>query len=129
MAVSFRRDDTTGRRRQTRRRPRALFAIDAAPMDTTKWSREMAVAQDAAKAAAVVLLAGWGERPSFELKSSATDLVTDFDRRAERAVLQALSAAFPDDGIVGEEGGRQRSDSGRTWHVDPLDGTTNFVHG
>jgi myo-inositol-1(or 4)-monophosphatase len=98
-------------------------------MDTTTWSRELAVAQDAAKAAAAVLLPGWGGRPSFELKSSATDLVTDFDRRAERAVLQALSAAFPGDGIVGEEGGRQASDSGRTWHVDPLDGTTNFVHG
>lgn len=96
---------------------------------TTTWSKELAVAQAAAKAAATVLLEGWGNRPSFELKSSATDLVTEYDRRAEAAVLAALTAAFPDDGIVAEEGGRHRSMTGRTWHVDPLDGTTNFVHG
>lgn len=95
----------------------------------TTWTRELVVARKAAKAATAILLEGWGNRPSFELKSSATDLVTEYDRRAEAAVLSALGAAFPEDGIMAEEGGRRRSTTGRTWHVDPLDGTTNFVHG
>jgi myo-inositol-1(or 4)-monophosphatase len=98
-------------------------------MHTTTWLRELTVGQEAAKAAADILLSGWGNRPTFQFKSSHTDLVTDFDRRAEEAVLRILTAAFPDDGIVAEEGGRQASGSGRTWHIDPLDGTTNFVHG
>jgi myo-inositol-1(or 4)-monophosphatase len=98
-------------------------------MDTANWQRELEVAQDAAKAAAAILLPGWGQRPSFQFKSSAIDLVTDFDRRTESAVLRVLSSAFPDDGIMAEEGGRHAASSGRTWHVDPLDGTTNFVHG
>lgn len=98
-------------------------------METTDWSRELAVAQEAAAAGAAILRSGWGQRPSFEYKSSNSDLVTDFDRRAESAVLEVLTGAFPDDGITAEESGRQASGSGRTWHVDPLDGTTNFVHG
>jgi myo-inositol-1(or 4)-monophosphatase len=98
-------------------------------METMDWSRELAVAQEAAEAAAAILRSGWGQRPSFACKSSNTDLVTDFDRRAESAVLGVLTGAFPDDGITAEESGRRASGSGRTWHVDPLDGTTNFSHG
>jgi myo-inositol-1(or 4)-monophosphatase len=98
-------------------------------MDTLDLTRELAVAQQAAQAADTILKEGWGSRPGFQFKSSQTDLVTEFDGRAESAIMQALSKAFPDDSIMGEEGGRQSGTSGRTWHVDPLDGTTNFVHG
>ena len=93
------------------------------------WSRELAVAQEAAAAAAAILLQGWGNRPAFRFKSSDVDLVTEFDGRAEAVIVRALAVAFPDDSIVGEEGGGQTGRSGRTWHVDPLDGTTNFAHG
>jgi len=55
--------------------------------------------------------------------------VTEFDSRAETVIVRAPSAAFPDDAIVGEEGGGRAGRSGRTWHVYPLDGTTNFAHG
>jgi myo-inositol-1(or 4)-monophosphatase len=87
------------------------------------------VAREAAAAAADILLAGWGKRPEFRFKSSQTDLVTEFDGRAEAEVIGRLAAAFPDDAIVGEEGGGQAGRTGRAWHVDPLDGTTNFTHG
>ncbi|MFH1844522.1 MAG: inositol monophosphatase family protein [bacterium] len=60
---------------------------------------------------------------------SATDMVTDIDRRAEEQLLTALTASYPDDGLVAEEGSDRTGISGRTWLVDPLDGTTNFVHG
>ena len=99
------------------------------PIPESSLSHELAVARDAAAEAATILLAGWGTRPTFRFKSSETDLVTDFDKKAETAIVRRLSEAFPDDAIVGEEGGGQTGGSGRAWHVDPLDGTTNFAHG
>ena len=57
------------------------------------------------------------------------DLVTEADRTSEKLILDRLSAVFPDHGIFGEEGTRQRLDSTYRWYVDPLDGTTNFAHG
>lgn len=61
-------------------------------------------------------------------KSSSTDLVTAFDRAAEVTIVDGILAARPDDGIVGEEGTSRPGTSGITWHVDPIDGTTNFVY-
>ncbi len=57
------------------------------------------------------------------------DLVTVADRTVETYLRQALAEHFPDHGIFGEEGTRDRMDSGYRWYVDPLDGTTNFAHG
>lgn len=61
-------------------------------------------------------------------KSTATDLVTEYDRAAETLVVNGLRAARPDDGIVGEEGTHRPGTSGISWFVDPIDGTTNFVY-
>jgi len=57
------------------------------------------------------------------------DLVTVADRTAEKLIRERLTAAFPEHGIFGEEGTRDRMASGWRWYVDPLDGTTNFAHG
>jgi myo-inositol-1(or 4)-monophosphatase len=57
------------------------------------------------------------------------DLVTDVDRRIEELLARRIGAACPDDAILGEEGVRRAGRSGRVWVIDPLDGTTNFVHG
>lgn len=63
-------------------------------------------------------------------EKSAADLVTSIDRRAEREIVEILVDAYPRHGIVAEEGGTLRaSESGAHWLIDPLDGTTNFVHG
>ena len=60
----------------------------------------------------------------------AVDLVTEADRHAESHLLEGLHSAFPGDGLEAEEGGTLRDGDGRwRWIVDPLDGTTNFVHG
>ena len=56
------------------------------------------------------------------------DLVTDADRAAEALLAEAIGREFPDDAILGEERVRKSGRSGRLWIVDPLDGTTNFVH-
>jgi histidinol-phosphatase len=55
--------------------------------------------------------------------------VTTADREAEQLLRKAVAAAFPDDGFLGEEFGETPSRSGYRWIVDPIDGTTSFVHG
>ena len=55
--------------------------------------------------------------------------VTRADREAETYVRDAIAARFPDDGIYGEEYGESEGSSGRTWVIDPIDGTRSFVYG
>ena len=57
------------------------------------------------------------------------DLVTVADRTVEKLIRERLGAAFPEHGIYGEEGTRERMEGEYRWYVDPLDGTTNFAHG
>jgi myo-inositol-1(or 4)-monophosphatase len=73
-----------------------------------------------------------GQRASaagLSTQSTATDLVTVHDRSAEATIVAGLTAARPDDGVVGEEGTAHSGTSGVSWLVDPIDGTTNFVYG
>lgn len=62
-------------------------------------------------------------------KSSRTDLVSDADRAADALVVERIRDRYPDDAVVSEEGGRLEGHSGRTWYVDPLDGTINYLYG
>lgn len=55
--------------------------------------------------------------------------VTAADRAGERIIADAIAGAFPDDGILGEEGAAEPGSSGRRWIVDPIDGTREFVRG
>ena len=64
----------------------------------------------------------------IDTKRSSYDLVTEVDREAEREIVTAIRAARPNDGIIGEEGANFSGSSGVSWILDPLDGTTNFVH-
>lgn len=57
------------------------------------------------------------------------DLVTVADRTSEKLIRARLSEVFPEHGIFGEEGTRDRLESEYRWYIDPLDGTTNFAHG
>lgn len=83
------------------------------------------VAVEAAMAAAAVL-ADTSQRRSARRKG-AVDWVTDADVAAERAVREVLARHTPDLPVLGEEAGGAQG--GTRWVVDPLDGTTNFVHG
>ena len=56
-------------------------------------------------------------------------MVSAADHDSEALIRRGLADAFPDDGLLGEEGSRTESVSGRRWVVDPLDGTTNFLYG
>ena len=64
-------------------------------------------------------------------EKSANDFVTEVDRASEQAIIEILLKAYPQHGILGEETGSThgRADSEYQWIIDPLDGTTNFIHG
>ena len=57
------------------------------------------------------------------------DIVTVADRTSEKLIRERLADAFPEHGVYGEEGTRERMQGEYRWYVDPLDGTTNFAHG
>ncbi|MDE2594457.1 MAG: inositol monophosphatase [Burkholderiales bacterium] len=70
------------------------------------------------------------ERLTVSAKSH-NDFVTDVDRAAEEVIIDTILEAYPGHGILAEESGRSRGakDSDFVWIIDPLDGTTNFIHG
>ncbi|MFO0864608.1 MAG: inositol monophosphatase family protein [Gemmataceae bacterium] len=89
---------------------------------------------DAAKHAALKaadVLAHWREKFQVKEKGRA-DLVTDADVASQKVIREHLLAAFPSHGFLGEEDisshGRLTADAPPTWIVDPIDGTTNYVH-
>jgi myo-inositol-1(or 4)-monophosphatase len=92
-------------------------------------SLERRVAVDAARAAGQLLHREHPGTRQVSFKGTSTNLVTEMDGRAEAVVVDALLAQFPEDGVLGEEGGARPGRSGRRWIIDPLDGTTNYTHG
>jgi myo-inositol-1(or 4)-monophosphatase len=87
------------------------------------------VAIDAAREAGSLLFAEF-DRPKHITYKGEVDIVTESDRRSEEIVVGRLRRYFPQHEIVAEEGSGGASGNARfRWHVDPLDGTTNFAHG
>ncbi len=90
------------------------------------------VARDAAIAAGHALLrlrADVIAHGATATKSSATDPVTRADVAAQQIIAAQLSAAYPDDGLLGEEDLNRDSLTGWQWLIDPLDGTVNYLYG
>jgi myo-inositol-1(or 4)-monophosphatase len=90
------------------------------------------VAVKAARAAGNII-----NRAALDIESvrisqkKANDFVTEVDQAAEAAIIETLLTAYPGHGIWAEESGREHGaqDSEYVWIIDPLDGTTNFIHG
>jgi len=97
---------------------------------TLSGSAALALATEAAREAAALLLE-LRRSPAVGIrsKSSATDLVSEADEQAERAIVTAIRRLRPDDAIVAEEGSGAEGSSGVNWYVDPLDGTINYLYG
>jgi myo-inositol-1(or 4)-monophosphatase len=111
----------------------ALLAGRAGHVDAslglTPAAELLSIASAAAREAGAVLLEHARSAPrGVGSKSTRTDPVSDADRAADALLTARLRAAFPDDGIVSEEGERVAGSSGRTWYVDPLDGTVNYLY-
>jgi len=87
---------------------------------------EIAVA--AARAGAEVLLKYWERlgKDDADLKARH-DWVSNADRESEEAIIASIAARCPNDNFLGEEGGRTKGATARTWIIDPLDGTSNYL--
>src|SRR5258706_13203266 len=91
------------------------------------WSKELEVAVRASNQA-VELALRYQPGVVAETKSDKSP-VTTADRECEKLIARILSEAFPEDGLLGEEGVNVQSRSGRRWIIDPIDGTRDYLPG
>jgi myo-inositol-1(or 4)-monophosphatase len=101
----------------------------------TRASAELGFAADLARRAGDLLMDRY-ERVERVSKKSARDIVTEVDHLSEELILEAIRGTYPDDSILAEESGEHHAlagaeppGEGRTWVVDPLDGTINYANG
>ncbi|MFL6691587.1 MAG: inositol monophosphatase family protein [Ramlibacter sp.] len=90
------------------------------------------VAVKAARAAGAIINRGALDVESVRIsQKQINDFVTDIDHAAEAVIIETLLTAYPDHAIWAEESGQQHGKQGSdfVWIIDPLDGTTNFIHG
>lgn len=92
-------------------------------------SPELELALDAADVAGRITLRYFQARTLKVMTKRDRSPVTLADREAEKKIRSILKAAFPKDGILGEEFGEVKGKSGRRWILDPIDGTKSFIHG
>jgi histidinol phosphatase-like enzyme (inositol monophosphatase family) len=97
-------------------------------MTEAELNEAAAFAGRLADEAGAVALRYYRQPVAVETKDDASP-VTRADREAERAMRTLIEATYPEDGIVGEEHGRERAGAGRQWVLDPIDGTRSFVTG
>jgi len=81
-----------------------------------------------AKGAGAILMEYFGNISSYEHKSTSIDLLTIADTQSEAFILNEIKTNFPDHHIIAEESASIAKSSDYRWVIDPLDGTTNFVH-
>lgn len=108
-------------------RPRSATLPEPRIRMPQPFAAELETALAAADAAAGLILARGGAGDVRE--KGRADLVTAVDEAAERRIAGIVAARHPGDRVVGEELSSERVHRGRRWYVDPVDGTTNFVHG
>ena len=89
----------------------------------------LSVAKAAARDASELILHANEIDRETSNKSTIIDLVTQTDKKTEQVIIDDILAKFPDHSILAEESGETPSNSDFLWVIDPLDGTTNFVHG
>ena len=102
---------------------------------TSRWADELAFTIDLARRAGAILTESYERLNRIDYKSKR-DVVTNADYASERFVIDAIKARFPGDAILAEESGEHAgvlrddgSHNGRTWVIDPLDGTVNYANG
>jgi myo-inositol-1(or 4)-monophosphatase len=116
---------------------------DPSPRSRSAWAAELAFTTETARAAGAVLMDRY-ERIERIRHKSRTDVVTEVDHLSEELIIDAIRSRFPGDAILAEESGSHSGASaaaaaedgtapsrpnGRTWVIDPLDGTVNYANG
>jgi myo-inositol-1(or 4)-monophosphatase len=93
----------------------------------------LTMALRAARSAGEIIMRSFDRLETVEISAKgANDFVTEVDKAAEHAIINSLRKTYPDHTYIGEESGRLEGngeDALYEWIIDPLDGTTNFVHG
>lgn len=98
------------------------------------YAAELAFAEEQARRAGALLVASYGRVERVDRKSKR-DVVTEVDYASERLLLDATRDRYPGDAILAEESGHSQREgqgvpfAGRTWVIDPLDGTVNYANG
>jgi myo-inositol-1(or 4)-monophosphatase len=92
------------------------------------------IAVNTAREAGAIIRRGVTKQKSLSTKSSEIDLLTEYDKEVDAHITASLLSAFPNHSIKSEESTSERREPGDPdenyiWHVDPIDGTINFVHG
>lgn len=99
-------------------------------MSSLDLNRRLEVARDAIRAAGALAADFHARRASLAIdRKGVQDVVSEADRACEALIVARLTAAFPDDGILGEEGGSSNEGAAAVWVIDPIDGTHNFLTG
>lgn len=88
------------------------------------------IATKAARRAATIINRASLDLDLIEVRTKQTnDFVTEVDQAAEQAIIEVVREAYPEHGILAEESGSSAPEAEFQWIIDPLDGTTNFIHG
>jgi myo-inositol-1(or 4)-monophosphatase len=88
------------------------------------------IAVRAAYKAGDIIMQHHNKISSLHIENKAEhDFVSEVDKQAEAVIVSEIRKSFPQDSILGEESGESIGESGDTWIIDPLDGTTNYLHG
>ena len=102
---------------------------------TSRWADELGFATELARRAGALLTDSYERLERIDYKSKR-DVVTNADYASERLVIDSIKERFPGDAILAEESGEHAgvlrddgSHNGRTWVIDPLDGTVNYANG
>jgi myo-inositol-1(or 4)-monophosphatase len=126
------RDTTAGRTDRNHRRTvnrQGHDRGDRNPM-SNELQHRLASAQQVARDAGALALSYQARLRAHDLaiqQKGTQDFVSEADRETERLIRDRLTGLYPDDGFLGEETGHQAGGEG-TWIVDPIDGTTNYLH-
>ena len=94
----------------------------------TDWKQLAIFAEEVAREAGQILLTHLGKLKNIRGKSNVNDMVTEADLASEAYIIQQIQSRFPEHSIVSEENPQIKEGSSFQWIVDPLDGTTNFIH-
>jgi len=107
-----------------------LRATITPPPDSTQMQPMLNIAIRAARSAGDHIVRKMNKLPDLKIEQKGlNDFVSEVDRQAEEKVIETLLSSFPNHGILAEESGEIEGSEDFRWIIDPLDGTTNYLHG
>ena len=117
--------------RQSTKRTSTGFAFVFTVLENTRPMHPLLnIAVKAARRAGSIINRAALDRSALEVRSkNKNDFVTQIDKASEAAIIDVIRKAHPDHAILAEESGASAQKSEYCWVIDPLDGTTNFIHG